>query len=156
MSSSSLDSSSQSRSSLQLRAISLKKPSRHFPSERGVITAVDNVSMRTFAGEVYGLLGPNGAGKTTTLRMLLELLPPTFGEVEIMGTRVSDDRLRSRSLVGLVPASAGVPIPRRSRDSCRTALQPCVPKKTQPLSPRRSECSIVRPKYQQGQSDSAS
>ena len=108
MSSSSLDSSSQSSSSLQLQVISLKKLTRHFPSERGLITAVDNVSMRTFAGEVYGLLGPNGAGKTTTLRMLLGLLPPTSGEVEIMGTRVSDDPLRIRSFVGLVSASAGL------------------------------------------------
>lgn len=40
----------------------------------GEVVAVDGISFRVAAGEVYGLLGPNGAGKTTTLRMLLGLL----------------------------------------------------------------------------------
>jgi len=94
--------------SLRSEVISLKNLTRRFPFERGMITAVDDVSLQTFAGEVYGLLGPNGAGKTTTLRMLLGLLPPTSGNVEIMGTRVSEDPHRIRRLVGLVSASAGL------------------------------------------------
>lgn len=88
--------------------ISLKMLSKCFRAERGIVKAVDGVSVQVAAGEVYGLLGPNGAGKTTTLRMLLGLLSPTSGEVQIMGTRVSDDPLRIRSLVGLVSASAGL------------------------------------------------
>ena len=51
------------------------------------LRAVDGVSFRVAAGEVYGLLGPNGAGKTTTLRMLLGLLTPTAGYAAIADFR---------------------------------------------------------------------
>jgi sodium transport system ATP-binding protein len=88
---------------IQLRGIT-----RRFSSDRGEIIAVNEVSLGTYEGEVYGLLGPNGAGKTTTLRILLGLLAPTSGDVEIMGTRVSEDPRRIRQLVGLVSASAGL------------------------------------------------
>ncbi|HUQ39679.1 MAG TPA: ABC transporter ATP-binding protein [Acidimicrobiales bacterium] len=48
-------------------------------------TVVDNVSFRVAPGEVVGLLGPNGAGKTTTMRMLLGVLRPGAGHVEVGG-----------------------------------------------------------------------
>ncbi len=48
-------------------------------------TAVDRVSMTVRRGEVYGFLGPNGAGKTTTLRMMVGLVRPTAGQVEVLG-----------------------------------------------------------------------
>jgi ABC-2 type transport system ATP-binding protein len=51
----------------------------------GHITAVDHVDLDVRAGDVYGFLGPNGAGKTTTLRMLLGLIRPTEGKVELFG-----------------------------------------------------------------------
>ena len=51
----------------------------------GDFTAVDHVSFRVSAGEVYGWLGPNGAGKTTTIRMLLGLLTPTAGHARVLG-----------------------------------------------------------------------
>ena len=51
----------------------------------GEVTAVDHVDMRVQAGDVYGFLGPNGAGKTTTLRMLLGLIRPSAGRVELFG-----------------------------------------------------------------------
>ncbi len=51
----------------------------------GKFTAVDNVSFRVKAGEVFGWLGPNGAGKTTTIRMLLGLLKPTSGNAFVLG-----------------------------------------------------------------------
>ena len=51
----------------------------------GDFTAVDHVSFRVSAGEVYGWLGPNGAGKTTTIRMLLGLLTPTAGRASVLG-----------------------------------------------------------------------
>ncbi|MFG1797028.1 ABC transporter ATP-binding protein [Nocardia sp. NPDC049149] len=51
----------------------------------GANTAVDGVSMRVAAGEIYGFLGPNGAGKTTTLRMLVGLIRPSAGSATVAG-----------------------------------------------------------------------
>jgi ABC-2 type transport system ATP-binding protein len=51
----------------------------------GAILAVDDVALNVDAGDVYGFLGPNGAGKTTTLRMLLGLIRPSEGSVELFG-----------------------------------------------------------------------
>ena len=51
----------------------------------GEIVAVDDVALNVSAGDVYGYLGPNGAGKTTSLRMLLGLIRPDEGAVELFG-----------------------------------------------------------------------
>jgi ABC-2 type transport system ATP-binding protein len=51
----------------------------------GRITAVDHVDLTVSPGDVYGYLGPNGAGKTTTLRMMLGLIRPDAGKVELFG-----------------------------------------------------------------------
>ena len=51
----------------------------------GDLAAVDAVDMTVAAGDVYGYLGPNGAGKTTSLRMMLGLIRPTAGTVELFG-----------------------------------------------------------------------
>ncbi|HET8522337.1 MAG TPA: ABC transporter ATP-binding protein [Thermomicrobiales bacterium] len=50
------------------------------------ILAVDKLTMRVRRGEVYGFLGPNGAGKTTTLRMLVGLIRPTSGQINVLGS----------------------------------------------------------------------
>jgi len=64
----------------------------------GAVQAVKGMSLEIRRGETVALLGPNGAGKTTTLSMLLGLLPPTAGRVQVMGTSPAD-AIR-RSLVG--------------------------------------------------------
>ncbi len=51
----------------------------------GTQKAVDNLDMNVPQGQIYGFLGQNGAGKTTTIRMLLGLIKPTHGEIEIFG-----------------------------------------------------------------------
>ncbi len=55
----------------------------------GARNAVDGVSMEVPAGVIAGFVGPNGAGKTTTIRMLLALIRPTAGSVEVLGTPVT-------------------------------------------------------------------
>jgi lantibiotic transport system ATP-binding protein len=50
--------------------------------------AVKGLNLEVLRGEVFGFLGPNGAGKTTTIRMLLNLIKPTFGEVRLFGERL--------------------------------------------------------------------
>lgn len=52
------------------------------------ITAVDNVNMNIKKGEIYGFLGQNGAGKTTAMRMIVGLIKPSKGEIELFGERI--------------------------------------------------------------------
>lgn len=57
-------------------------------------TAVDNVSFSIKKGEVTAILGPNGAGKTTTIQMMLGLLKPTSGEINIFNKHPNDKSVR--------------------------------------------------------------
>lgn len=76
---------------------------------RGVpLIAVNNLSFRVSSGEVYGLLGPNGAGKTTTLRMIMGLLEPDSGYVEIGGVRSTQKSSDMRKQLGLISTNDGV------------------------------------------------
>src|SRR5664279_4788705 len=52
--------------------------------------AVDTLDLHVPRGAVYGFLGPNGSGKTTTIRMLLGLVTPTAGRVELLGRAIPD------------------------------------------------------------------
>jgi ABC-2 type transport system ATP-binding protein len=56
----------------------------------GRLRAVDDLSLRVAAGEVYGVLGPNGAGKTTLLRMLFGLIRPDAGTIRVFGRTWAD------------------------------------------------------------------
>jgi ABC-2 type transport system ATP-binding protein/sodium transport system ATP-binding protein len=88
--------------------IILRGLSRRFEANGRIVLAVDELSLAVAAGEVYGLLGPNGAGKTTTLRMILGLLSPSAGDVEIQGARVTEHPEQVKRRIGLVSASAGL------------------------------------------------
>jgi ABC-2 type transport system ATP-binding protein len=76
----------------------------------GDVTAVDNLTLKVNAGEVFGFLGPNGAGKTTTVRMLCCLISKTSGEASVAGYEVGKDAdaLKLRKVIGLVPDSVGL------------------------------------------------
>ena len=63
-------------------------------------TAVDQVDFDVHPGEIFGFLGPNGSGKTTTIRMMLGLMRPTEGTVEVMGMPVDGDTSAIRPRVG--------------------------------------------------------
>jgi ABC-2 type transport system ATP-binding protein len=58
---------------------------------RGEVLAVDDVELRVAAGELYAFLGRNGAGKSTTIRMLLGMIKPSGGQVEVLGESVRAD-----------------------------------------------------------------
>jgi ABC-2 type transport system ATP-binding protein len=67
--------------------------------------AVDGVSFAIESGTIYGLLGPNGAGKTTTIRMMLRIILPDSGEIEVFGsplTGIHKDR------IGYLPEERGL------------------------------------------------
>jgi ABC-type multidrug transport system ATPase subunit len=65
-------------------------------------TAVDDLSFSVEEGDVYGFLGQNGAGKSTTIRMLLTLVKPTDGRIEIFGRDLNRDRKQILQQVGAV------------------------------------------------------
>ena len=65
--------------------------------------AVNGLNLSVPRGCFYGFLGPNGAGKTTTIRMLMGLIPPSSGEIEILGFQMSRQSLEIRRRLGLVP-----------------------------------------------------
>lgn len=65
---------------------------RELTKEFGEIHAVDHLTFTVEKGEVYGFLGQNGAGKSTTIRMLLTLIEPTAGEIEIFGLPLKKNR----------------------------------------------------------------
>ena len=62
--------------------------------------AVNGLSLEVRRGEIFGFLGPNGAGKTTTIRMVLGLITPTSGTVEVLGQDVVGHRARVLPRVG--------------------------------------------------------
>ena len=71
----------------------------------GAHVAVDDLSLRVPQGSLYGFIGPNGSGKTTSLRMIMHMLLPDAGTVEVLGsrtTRAAQDR------VGYLPEERGL------------------------------------------------
>ena len=66
----------------------------------GDFTAVAGVDFEVQRGEIFGFLGPNGSGKTTTIRMMLGLLKPTEGAVEVLGMKVDGSTIKIRPRVG--------------------------------------------------------
>ncbi len=71
----------------------------------GAFSAVDDLSFAVNKGEIFGFLGPNGAGKTTTLRMILDIIPPTSGKIEVLG---SSSAIPVRRRIGYLPEERGL------------------------------------------------
>ncbi len=69
------------------------------------ITAVDNLSLEIGPGGIYGLLGPNGAGKTTTIRMIMGIINPDEGRIDVFGEPFSE---RSKDRIGYLPEERGL------------------------------------------------
>ena len=73
------------------------------------VRAVDGISFFVNPGEIVGLLGPNGAGKTTTINMILGILKPTSGSIEILGKSLKKHRSDLMARVNFAAVYAHVP-----------------------------------------------
>ena len=77
--------------------------------EYDALRAVDRISFSVDPGEIVGLLGPNGAGKTTTINMILGILEPTEGSIEILGRNVKECGSDIRKSINFAAVYAHVP-----------------------------------------------
>ena len=84
-----------------MNAIEIENISKRF----GDFYAVKHLSLNIPSGVIYSLLGPNGAGKTTTIRMVMNIIIPDEGAIEVLGEKM-DDRMKSR--VGYLPEDRGL------------------------------------------------
>jgi ABC-2 type transport system ATP-binding protein len=75
----------------------------------GSLRAVDEISFSVHHGEIVGLLGPNGAGKTTTINMVLGILQPSSGSVEIEGIDIARHRSQALAHTNFAAAYAALP-----------------------------------------------
>lgn len=82
-------------------AILTRGLTRQFPGGFGV----RDLDLNVPAGSIYGFLGPNGAGKTTTIRLLLDLLRPQSGSIELFGRRLDSSTRQTLGLVGALVES---------------------------------------------------
>lgn len=79
-----------------------------FGKDYGDFTAVDRISLKIEAGEMFGFIGPNGAGKSTSIRFLATLLKASRGEGIVNGHSVTRDPMAVRQSVGYMPDNFGV------------------------------------------------
>jgi len=90
-------------------ALSIDRVTKRYDS----IVAVSQLSLVVRQGSVFGLLGPNGAGKTTTLRMVMKILIPDEGSVQVLGQPLSE---RTQDVIGYLPEERGLYPRMRVRD----------------------------------------
>ncbi len=69
----------------------------------GSLAAVKGLNLVVETGEIRGLLGPNGSGKSTTMKMILGLLRPDSGTVNVCGVDVTKNPVEARAMIGYVP-----------------------------------------------------
>jgi ABC-2 type transport system ATP-binding protein len=77
----------------------------HISKSFGEFTAVSELSLAVYPGRIYGLLGPNGAGKTTTIRMIVNIMAPDSGRIEVFGKQITPE-LQDR--IGYLPEERGL------------------------------------------------
>ena len=81
--------------------------------------AVNNLSLDIHKGDIFGFLGPNGAGKTTTIRMVLGLITPTAGSIQILGQDLLTNRTRVLPRVGALIETPALYLYMSGRDNLR-------------------------------------
>lgn len=75
---------------------------------KGAVKAVDGVNLEVKPGEIFGFLGPNGAGKTTTIKMIVGLLKPDSGRININGVDIWQEPMKAKKIISYVPDSPEV------------------------------------------------
>lgn len=80
------------------KAIEIRGLTKKFKSFK----AVDGLDLTVYKGDIFGFLGPNGAGKSTTIRMMLSLISPTAGEINIFQKDLKKHRTAILSKVGAI------------------------------------------------------
>jgi ABC-2 type transport system ATP-binding protein len=83
----------------------------------GNLTAVDHISFEIAEGEIVSLLGPNGAGKTTTIQMLLTLVLPTSGDIEVFGKKLENYREELLSMMNFTAPYSLLPYNLTTREA---------------------------------------
>ncbi|MFC2055177.1 ABC transporter ATP-binding protein [Chloroflexota bacterium] len=71
----------------------------------GSLRAVDDVSFTVDKGAIFGLLGPNGAGKTTLIRLILDILKPDAGQINVLGGLINEAK---KDRIGYMPEERGL------------------------------------------------
>ncbi len=82
-------------------SISISNISKNYGKQK----ALDNINIQINKGEIVGLLGPNGAGKSTLMKIICCYIPPSSGEVKVMGHSIFDDALKVKNSIGYLPES---------------------------------------------------
>ena len=82
-------------------AITIRNVTKRFKN----VVAVDGLDLTVPSGSLYGFIGPNGSGKTTTLRMIMHILLPDEGEIEVLGERGTR---AARDCVSYLPEERGL------------------------------------------------
>ncbi len=72
----------------------------------GNFTAVEDLSLHIYPGDIFAFLGPNGAGKTTTIKMITGLLIPTSGKIKVCGIDNQENHIEAKRLFGYIPDQA--------------------------------------------------
>jgi ABC-2 type transport system ATP-binding protein len=77
----------------------------HITKTFGDFRAVDDLTFSIYEGEIFAMLGPNGAGKSTTIRMILDILKPDVGTIQVLGAPIND---RVKDRIGYLPEERGL------------------------------------------------
>ncbi len=102
-------------------SVRVDQVSVRFASERGTVTALDDVSFELEEGAFLAILGPSGCGKSTLLRVVADLVAPSSGRVEVFGSTPSE--VRERRYLGFVFQDAALLPWRTARENVELPME---------------------------------
>lgn len=83
-----------------MSVIKLENVTKYYGKNKGI----ENLTLEVNEGDVFGFIGPNGAGKSTTIRLLMNFIFPTGGNIEILGKNVVKHSTELKKVIGYIPA----------------------------------------------------